>query len=120
MPTSIEGRSPAPRGRGCHAAALAGLAMAVGGCGGEPPEGEVRNSRAFEALLSAVAMKDGKELEKDARVIDERRASGELSGGSYEILREIIGKARAKDWGGAERRAYEFRARFGDRGSYFK
>jgi len=34
-------------------------------------------------------------------------------------LNEIIAKAKAKDWSGAEKKAYEFRAQFGDRGSFF-
>ena len=96
------------------------LMLAGFGCGGEPSDREIRNARAFEALLTAVSLKDAKELEGDARVIAERHDSGELSDANYRELLEIIEKARAKDWAGAEKRAYEFRARFGDRGSYFK
>ncbi len=103
--------------RALVAALLAAIASV--GCG-EPSGREVANARAFEALLSAVSLKDPKELEGDARLIEARHASGDLSPGRYRELREIIDRARAKDWGGAERRAYEFRAQFGDRGSYFK
>jgi hypothetical protein len=92
----------------------------MAGCGGEPSAREVANARAFEALLTAVSLKNEKELEKDARIIEDRHASGELSDGSYQEIREIIEKARAKDWEGAVKRAYAFRARFGDQGSYFK
>jgi hypothetical protein len=53
-------------------------------------------------------------------VIDERHAAGELSDERYTELSEIIAKARAKDWTGAEKRAYEFRAQFGDQGSFFQ
>ncbi len=90
------------------------------GCGGEPSDREVKNARAFEALLTAVTLRDPKGLESDAGVIDGRHASGELSEGHYRELREVIDKARGLDWAGAESRAYKFRARFGDRGSYFK
>ena len=99
-------------------AALASAAFA--GCGGEPSQREVQNARAFEALLTAVSLKNVREVERDAKTIDERHASGEMSDGKYREIAEIVAKARAKDWGGAEKRAYEFRSRFGDRGSYFQ
>jgi hypothetical protein len=90
------------------------------GCGGEPTEREVNNARAFEALLTAVSLRNEKELKQDARAIDERHAAGTLSDRNYQELRAIIDRARASDWPGAEKRAYEFRAQFGDRGSFFK
>ena len=90
------------------------------GCGGDPSAREVENARAFEALLTAVSLKNEKELSHDAKLIKERHASGELSEGNYKEIQEIVDKARVKDWAGAEKRAYEFRARFGDKGSYFK
>jgi hypothetical protein len=99
---------------------LAGLVLSLAGCGGVRSARVVANARAFEALLTAVSLKNEKELDQDARVIDARHAAGELSDGRYQEIREIIEKARAKDWQGAEKRAYEFRARFGDQGSYFK
>lgn len=102
------------------AAVLVGLMTTLAGCGGEPSNREVQNARAFEALLTAVSLKNEAELESDARVIDARHASGELSDGNYQEIYEIVRKARSKDWAGAEARAYEFRAQFGDRGSYFR
>jgi hypothetical protein len=102
------------------AAVLAGLMLALGGCGGEPSQREVENARAFEALLTAVSLKNKGELENDARLIDKRHSAGELSDGKYREIQEIVAMARAKDWAGAEKRAYEFRAQFGDRGSFFK
>jgi hypothetical protein len=96
------------------------LVLTLIGCNGEPSEREVKNARAFEALLSAVSLKNPKELEQDARLIEERHAAGELSEGRYREIREIVDKARARDWGGAEKRAYEFRNQFGERQAYFK
>jgi hypothetical protein len=93
--------------------------MALAGCGGEPSEREVKNARAFEALLTAVSLKNRAELEKDARVIDERHAAGELSDAVYRELREVVAAARAGDWVAAEARAYRFREQFGDRGAFF-
>jgi hypothetical protein len=102
-----------------RATLVLGLALTLLGCGGEPSERELKNAKAFEALLTAVTLKNEKELEKDASLIDERHSAGELSEGKYQEIRGIIEKARSKDWDGAEKRAYEFRAQFGDRGSYF-
>jgi hypothetical protein len=102
-----------------RATLVLGLALTLLGCGGEPSERELKNAKAFEALLTAVTLKDEKELEKDAKMIDERHSAGELSEGKFKEIQEIIAKARSKDWDGAEKRAYEFRAQFGDRGSYF-
>ena len=106
---------PVSRGGALRAAASDGRRLRGGavGQGGQ-------KSRAFEALLSAVSLKNRKELEKDARLIEERHAAGELSEARHKDLRAIIEKARAGDWSAAEARAYEFRAPFGDRGSYFK
>jgi hypothetical protein len=99
---------------------IAGVVLTLTGCGGEPSEREVRNARAFEALLSAISLKNPKELKKDALVIDERHAQGELSDAKHRVLREMIEKAEAGQWDQAERQAYEFRKQFGDRGAYFQ
>lgn len=99
--------------------AVFGLVLAAAGCGG-PSAREVENARAFEALLSAVSLQNPKELEKDARRIEERYAAGELSAAKHKDLGEIIARARAGDWGGAETSAYGFRSQFGDRGAYFR
>jgi hypothetical protein len=107
-------------GRGLRAIVFASIVLTLIGCSGEPSEREVKNARAFEALLTAVSLKNPKELEQDARLIDERHAAGEMSDGRYKEIREIIDKARAKDWAGAEKRAYEFRNQFGERQAYFR
>jgi len=96
------------------------LATTLSGCGGEPTQREVKNARAFESLLTAISLKHEKEVVNDAQVIDERHTAGEISDEKYRELAEIIEKARAKDWAGAEKRAYEFRSQFGDQGSFFK
>ena len=82
--------------------------LIVAGCGGPSPR-ELKNRQEFEALLTAVSLKNKVELEKDARRIEERHASGELSDAGHDDLLAIIGKARGGDWAGAETRAYEFR-----------
>ena len=120
MPTRTERRrSGAARGRTVLLPAILALAAVLAGCGGEPTGREVKNAQAFEALLTAISLKNAKEVEGDAKLIEERHASGELSEGKYRELAEIISKARAKEWGVAVKQAYEFRAQFGDRGSFF-
>lgn len=99
--------------RGVIAAVVAGACLA--GCG-EPSARELKNRQEFEALLTAVSLKNPAELASDAKRIEARRASGELSEGGYADLRAIIDQAQAGDWSGAERRAYDFR----ERRPYFK
>ena len=120
MPTPIDRRPPPRKGRALLSALFVGLTTTLSGCGGEPSQREVLNARAFEALLTAVSLKHAKEAEKDAKVIDERHDAGEISDQKYRELVEIIERVRAKDWPGAEKRAYEFRSQFGDDGSFFK
>jgi len=90
---------------------LAVLIAAPLGCG-EPSIREYKNRRELEALLTAVALKNSRELEKDARRIEDRHLSGELSSARHQDLLAIINQARAGDWAGAEKRAYDFRERY--------
>jgi hypothetical protein len=101
------------------AVGVAFLASLFVGCGGEPSRREVENARAFEALLTAVSLKNAKEFERDARLIEDRHAAGEISDARFREIEEILAKGRASDWAGAEKRAYAFRAQFGDLGSFF-
>jgi hypothetical protein len=119
VPTLTDWQVARARGRALLLPALLGLATVFGGCGGEPTQREVKNAQAFEALLTAVSLKNENEVEGDAKLIEERYASGAISEAKYRELSEIIAKARAKDWSAAEKEAYEFRAQFGDRGSFF-
>jgi hypothetical protein len=87
---------------------LVWLLLSLTGCG-EPSVRELKNRRELEALLTAISLRNQKELDKDIQRIDERHASGELSDGSYNDLSAIIKKARGGDWAGAEKQAYEMR-----------
>jgi hypothetical protein len=91
-----------------RAALLLSLGLTAAGCG-EPSEREYKNRRELEALLTAVTLRNQKYVEKDARRIDDRHASGELSDASHKELMDIVAKARDGDWSGAEKQAYEFR-----------
>jgi hypothetical protein len=98
-----------PRGHGVRTAVLAALVLTLGGCSGEPSARELKNRQEFEALLTAIALKNKKELDRDAQRIAARHASGELSDAGYKDLQEIIEKAHAGDWGAAENQAYALR-----------
>ena len=87
---------------------LVWLVLVLAGCG-EPSVRELKNRRELEALLTAISLRNQKELDKDIQRIEDRHASGELSDASYKDLQEIIKKAQAGNWGGAEKQAYEIR-----------
>ncbi len=72
---------------------LDGSADLLAGCG-EPSVRELKNRRELEALLTAISLKNQKELDKDIKRIDERHASGELSDDGYKDLQEISRKPR--------------------------
>jgi hypothetical protein len=103
------GRSRVPRGGKARSSLVAALVLALGGCSGEPSGRELKNRRELEALLTAISLKDRKELDRDARRIESRHASGELSDAPYRTLQEIARKAQAGDWAAAEEQAYQFR-----------
>jgi hypothetical protein len=84
------------------------LLLTVAGCG-EPSLRELENRRELEALLTAISLKNQKELDKDVKRIENRHTSGDLSDDSYKDLQEIVKKAQAGDWAGAEKKAYELR-----------
>ncbi len=88
----------------------ASLLLALNGCG-EPSARELKNRQELEALLTAVSLKNKVELEKDAQRLEARHQAGDLSETSLTDLRGIITQARAGDWSGAEKAAYEFRER---------
>jgi hypothetical protein len=111
MRTEIDSIARFFGGTGGHRSIVAWLLvllLAVAGCG-EPSERKLKNRRELEALLTAISLKNTKELEKDIKRIDDRHASGELSDAGYKDLQEIVKKAQAGDWSEAEKRAYELR-----------
>ena len=101
MPTPTERTS---NNRRANLAGIAILILAVTGCG-EPSARELKNRQEFEALLTAVSLKSKTELELDARRIEARHTTGELSEARYQDLQQIIAKARDGRWGEAETQA---------------
>ena len=49
--------------------------------------------------MTAISLKNQKELDKDIQRIEDRHASGELSDESYKDLQEIIKKAQRRGLG---------------------
>jgi hypothetical protein len=96
------------RGRGLRSTWLLVVSLVLVGCG-EPSVRELKNRRELEALLTAITLKNKKELDKDIQRIEKRHTSGELSDAGYKDLQEIIKKAKDGDWSGAEKQAYELR-----------
>ena len=86
------------------AAVLAGL----GGCG-QPSEEARQNRRLVDAVLTAVTVKNRKQLDKDAALWNQRRADGVLAEKPHRAIKACIEKARAGDWAGAEEDLYRFR-----------
>jgi hypothetical protein len=84
------------------------LLVAFSGCG-EPSLRERENRRELEALLTAIALKNSKELDKDEKRIADRHATGALSDEGFKNLEKIVATARAGDWAAAEKQAYELR-----------
>jgi hypothetical protein len=113
VPIRIEPRPTATNGlqtRGYQARTtlLLSFVLLFIGCS-EPSVRELKNRRELEALLTAISLKNQKELDKDIQRIEERHTSGELSDESYKDLCEISKKAQGGDWSGAEKKAYEMR-----------
>src|SRR5262245_2771115 len=99
-----------PTGGTAIARALLTAALVVlAGCG-EPSEETRQNRRLGDAALTAVTMKNGKELGKCKGLLDKRRADGLLSEERHRQLAEIIAEAQAGRWAEAEEALYKFRA----------
>ncbi len=102
MPTRTERRkTESAIGRRVRFSALLALAGVLVGCGGEPTGREVKNAQAFEALLTAISLKNPKEVEGDAKLIEERHTAGEISEGKYKELAALISESARE---GLERR----------------
>jgi hypothetical protein len=82
--------------------------LALTGCG-DPSLRQLENRRELEALLTAISLKNKKELDRDIKRIDDRHTKGDLSDAGYKGLQEIMTKAQSGDWTGAEKQAYALR-----------
>ena len=89
---------------------LIAAGLVSNGCGG-PSETTRDNRRLLDAILTAVTIRDGKELSKDRQLLDTRRETGKLSKNSFSVLDEAVTQAESGNWTSAEVRLYDFRKR---------
>lgn len=80
------------------------------GCS-RPSETTRDNRRLFDAILTAVIMKNPKELSKDKELLEQRRKDGKLSQSTCDSIQELISTAEEGEWDAAEKGLYEFRKR---------
>jgi hypothetical protein len=86
------------------------VCLLLPGCGPrEWSDEELQNRKVLDAILTAVTMKNRKELAADSKLLEARRAQGHVSEGHYQALQGMIAKARSGDWSGAERELYQLR-----------
>jgi hypothetical protein len=91
-------------------AAVCGLVLlsVETGCG-RPPQVTSHNREIIVALATAVSTRNREWLEANARMIEQRRADGQLSAAEYGSLSAILAKARGGDWKAAEADVYALR-----------
>jgi hypothetical protein len=88
--------------------ALIAGAFMMNGCGG-PNETTRDNRRLTDAILTAVTIRNSKELSNDQQLLEARRAAGKLSEETFSILNDAITEAASGEWNTAETQLYEFR-----------
>ena len=88
---------------------LAGLlALAFCGCSRYPVVSKGEHVELIAALRTACSSKRTDRLDKAAKVIDDRRAAGEMTDAEYDAFQEIVKKAKAGQWKEAEAATYDF------------
>lgn len=94
----------------CMLTPLFAIVMLFGmtGCG-QPTEDARQNRRLADALLTAVTVKNVKELDKNKALIDKRRTDAVMSEANHKLLTEIYAVAKAGKWSEAEDALYTFR-----------
>ena len=89
--------------------AIVAVAMSlVGGCS-RPTETARNNRRLFDAILTAVTIRNRDELLKDKKLLDARLDNAQLSAESHATITHAVDKAAGGDWSAAEAELYKFR-----------
>ena len=84
------------------------IAVVFGGCSKISDESR-QNRRVVDAVLTAVTLKNVKELDRDTVLLDKRLADGLLAEQHFKAVKAIIQKARSGNWHEAEVELYKFR-----------
>lgn len=80
--------------------------LAILGCG--RPQTAPQNRELISSLRTAVNTRNIDWLEKNVKILEQRRAAGQVSDAEYEEFQTIIAKARAGKWKEAERETIAF------------
>ena len=86
--------------------ATVAVLLLVVGCA--PPQVAPQNQRLIASLRTAISARNSEWLEKNAEVLEQRRADGKVSDAELEAFQAIIDKARAGQWEKAEREVLAF------------
>ena len=105
---TISNRSRTTLGRLVAVAIAACVSLVFVGCG-KPSEDARQNRRVVDAVLTAVTVKNRKQLEKDSVLWDKRLQDGVVSERCHKAVKACIDKARAGQWAEAEDALYAFR-----------
>ena len=86
--------------------ATVAVLLLVVGCG--PPQVAPQNQRLIASLRTAISARNSQWIEKNAELLEERRAAGTVSDEEYETFQAIIDKAKAGKWEDAEQEVLAF------------
>lgn len=78
------------------------------GCG-KPSETSRDNRRLVDAILTAVVVRDPKQLTKDDELLKTRLNEGKLSQANFDSLQQFVRLAQKGEWDSAEKGLYAFR-----------
>lgn len=86
------------------------LSLSIIGCN-RPTETQRDNRRLMDAILTAVVIRNPKELANDRELLETRLKEGKISKTSFESFQKLIVEAEAGRWESAEKGLYEIRGR---------
>ncbi len=92
----------------CNLVLVLCFAGVFAGCS-NPSDESRQNRRVVDAVLTAVTLKNTKELDRDTVLLDKRLADGLLAERHHKAVKAIIEKAKAGNWREAEDELYSFR-----------
>lgn len=84
------------------------LVVSLTGCS-RPTEARRDNRRLLDAILTAVVIRNTKELGKDKELLEGRRKDGKLSQASFDEIQKLIAEAEEGKWEAAEKGLYKLR-----------
>ncbi|MBI2826363.1 MAG: hypothetical protein HYX69_16930 [Planctomycetia bacterium] len=84
------------------------LLLVLAGCG-RASETARDNRRLLDAILTAVTLKNPRELAKDEQLLEARHSNAELGNAAYEAMKAAITKAKSGSWQEAEDELYRLR-----------